>query len=245
MTDYMAVDTNLPPYFLFPWFLLDMDLSHTAKLVYALLLDRARLSQLNGWTDGDERVFVIFPVEKIADTLHKSLTAIKGALSELEAQDLIKRRRRKFAMPNHIYVKLPEGQKIVPHLMEKDLSFTLAEKPLGAGAETRPTMAEKVPPNKTSNIKTNISKTRGVNTRRFLGRYENVFLSEAELGELQADFPGMWQEYIERLSEYMASTGRQYRSHAATIRRWAENDSRRTTPTRYDRDYSVDPDDVV
>ena len=114
MTDYMAVDTNLPPYFLFPWFLLDMDLSHTAKLVYALLLDRARLSQLNGWTDGNERVFIIFPIEKIADTLHKSLTSIKSALAELEEQDLIKRRRRKFAMPNHIYVKLPDGQKIGP-----------------------------------------------------------------------------------------------------------------------------------
>ena len=51
MTDYIAITTELPPYFFFPWFLLDMGLTLTAKLTYALLLDRARLSQLNGWTD--------------------------------------------------------------------------------------------------------------------------------------------------------------------------------------------------
>ena len=60
-----------------------------------------------------------------------------------------------------------------------------------------------------------------------LGRYQNVFLSDTELAELQADFPNLWQEYIERLSEYMASTGKTYKSHAATIRRWAKEDRRK------------------
>ena len=56
------------------------------------------------------------------------------------------------------------------------------------------------------------------------GRYQNVFLSAGELSELQSDFPTVWREYIERLSEYMASTGKTYKSHAATIRRWAKED---------------------
>lgn len=60
-----------------------------------------------------------------------------------------------------------------------------------------------------------------------LGRYQNVFLSEAELSELQSDFPSLWQEYIERLSEYMASTGKTYKNHAATIRRWVADDRRK------------------
>ena len=46
MSDYMKIDTNLPPYFPYPQFLMDMALSHTAALTYALLLDRAHLSQL-------------------------------------------------------------------------------------------------------------------------------------------------------------------------------------------------------
>ena len=62
---------------------------------------------------------------------------------------------------------------------------------------------------------------------RVLGRYGNVFLTEAEIAELQTDLPTVWQEYIERLSEYMASTGKTYKSHAATIRRWAKEDGRK------------------
>lgn len=40
----------------------------------------------------------------------------------------------------------------------------------------------------------------------------------------------MWQNYIDRLSEYMASTGKQYQSHAATIRRWAAEDKKKAAP---------------
>ena len=53
------------------------------------------------------------------------------------------------------------------------------------------------------------------------GRYQNVFLTDGELADLQASFPTVWGQYIEKLSEYMASTGKRYQSHAATIRRWA------------------------
>ena len=78
-----------------------------------------------------------------------------------------------------------------------------------------------------------------------LGRYQNVFLSAGELSELQADFPTVWQEYIERLSEYMASTGRAYKSHSATIRRWIADDRRKAAPVVRDRDYSVSEGDTV
>ena len=33
-----------------------------------------------------------------------------------------------------------------------------------------------------------------------------------------------WKDYIERLSGYMASTGKQYQNHAATIISWASQD---------------------
>ena len=78
-----------------------------------------------------------------------------------------------------------------------------------------------------------------------LGRYQNVLLSAGELSELQADFPAVWQAYIERLSEYMASTGRTYKSHAATIRRWIADDRRKAAPPARDRDYSVKDGDTV
>ena len=50
----MRADTRLPPYLPYPRFLLQTDLTQTAKLLYALLLDRATLSQANGWLDEAE-----------------------------------------------------------------------------------------------------------------------------------------------------------------------------------------------
>ena len=77
------------------------------------------------------------------------------------------------------------------------------------------------------------------------GRYQNIFLTHEELADLQASFPAVWEQYIEKLSEYMASTGKRYQSHAATIRRWAGEDAKKTiTPSR-NRDYSVKEDETV
>ena len=54
MTDFLTADTSLPSYMMFPRFLLDMKISETAKMLYIILLDRARLSQKNeGWSDTD------------------------------------------------------------------------------------------------------------------------------------------------------------------------------------------------
>lgn len=39
------------PYFQYPKFLLELQLSQNAKLLYMLLYDRARISQKNEWMD--------------------------------------------------------------------------------------------------------------------------------------------------------------------------------------------------
>ena len=80
---------------------------------------------------------------------------------------------------------------------------------------------------------------------RSYGRYQNVFMTDEELADLQASFPTVWGQYIEKLSEYMASTGKRYQSHAATIRRWASEDARKTAPPSRSRDYSVKEDETV
>ena len=77
------------------------------------------------------------------------------------------------------------------------------------------------------------------------GRYQNVFLTDEELADLQASFPAVWEQYIEKLSEYMASTGKRYQSHAATIRRWAGEDAKKAAPPTRNRDYSVKEDETV
>ena len=80
---------------------------------------------------------------------------------------------------------------------------------------------------------------------RTYGRYQNVFLTDEELADLQASFPTVWGQYIEKLSEYIASTGKRYQSHAATIRRWAGEDARKAAPPSRNRDYSVKEDETV
>lgn len=56
------------------------------------------------------------------------------------------------------------------------------------------------------------------------GEYRNVLLTDEELNKLQAEFND-WAARIERLSAYVASTGKSYKSHYATIRNWARKDA--------------------
>lgn len=61
--------------------------------------------------------------------------------------------------------------------------------------------------------------------RHKYGEYSNVLLSDTDLAKLKSEFPNEWRERIERLSAYMASTGKSYENHLATIRNWARRDS--------------------
>jgi DNA-binding MarR family transcriptional regulator len=97
ITEYITADTIMPPFFRYPRFLLKMDLSQTAKLLYSLLLDRSELSQKNGWQDNEGRTYIVYPVSEIAEMLDKGSTAIKAALNELDAAGLLVRERRNAA----------------------------------------------------------------------------------------------------------------------------------------------------
>ena len=201
-------------------------MTQTAKMLYAVLLDRANLSRANGWTDEDGNIFIVFPLNKIADLVDKGPTTVKTALNELEVAGLIERRRCGNGMPNRIYVKQPDSQDI-DRLMDRKPATRQPENRPSDGRKTGCQIAGKLTPNKISNNNLRNYLSGVSENARALGRYGNVFLTEAEIAELQADFPAVWQEYIERLSEYMASTGKTYKSHAATIRRWAKEDKRK------------------
>jgi hypothetical protein len=55
------------------------------------------------------------------------------------------------------------------------------------------------------------------------GEYNNVLLTDEELEKLKAEYPD-YEDRIERLSSYIESTGKKYKSHYATIRNWARKD---------------------
>ena len=110
MTAFITPETEMPGFLMFPRFLLDADISETSKLVYLVLLNRARMSQMHeGWTDAEGRVFLVFPIVELMQTVHKSETTIKTCLKALHKAGLIQRQHQGIGKPDRIYVKLPVG----------------------------------------------------------------------------------------------------------------------------------------
>ena len=83
-----------------------------------------------------------------------------------------------------------------------------------------------------------IRRAEGQAPARRYGRYNNVFLSDTELDELKAELPDKWEYYIDRLSTHIASKGTKYRSHAATIYKWAQEDEAKKPPKKGIPDYT-------
>ena len=61
-------------------------------------------------------------------------------------------------------------------------------------------------------------------TRHKYGEYKNVLLSDVDMEKLKSEFPDDYNTRIERLSEYIASTGKAYKNHLANIRCWARKE---------------------
>ena len=106
-----TLSTSITGYMPVPRELLEMDLPSTAILIYAVLLDRATLSQKNRYSDGIGAVYVIYPIDKLAETLSISDTAVKRNLKVLEQKGLIWKIRETKNGPNHIFLNIPEGSK--------------------------------------------------------------------------------------------------------------------------------------
>ena len=214
ISDYLTVTTPLPQYLPYPRFLLDTDLSHTAKLLYTLLLDRATLSQKNNWIDAQGRIYVVYPLSNLAKDLGCSISSITRSFTELENAQLMERVRNGFSKPSRILLK-------VPHTTQ-NCAVTVCKNAEHDCAETSSMIAQKCTPNQRNknNLKDN-HLIRTNSTRLTLGEYQNVFLTAKEYRRLKADFSGL-DDLIEQLSAYIQSTGRKYADHAATLRIWAK-----------------------
>ena len=213
ISDYLTVTTPLPQYLPYARFLLDTDLSHTAKLLYTLLLDRATLSQKNNWMDERGFVYVIFPLSALSEALRCSTRSIKRALRSLKDADLIERRRGRITVPNSLFVKVPTAQK---------RSSAWNDFVLSDGTEMMPSMEQKCSTNQRNknDLKDN-HLTKTTDAYLTFGEYQNVFLTAKEYRRLKADFSGL-DNLIEQLSAYIQSTGKKYADRAATLRIWAK-----------------------
>ncbi len=160
--------------------------------------------------------------------------AIKSTLSELKEFGYLTIRK---LMPNEsgtgrieyeycIYEQSQKQEGGFQPLEIQPLEFQPLEiQPLEKQAVENPTQLN------TKEVNTKKEITDKVNTkkekkeiRHKYGEYSNVLLSDADLEKLKIEFPVDYKKRIENLSSYMASTGKSYKNHLATIRNWAMRD---------------------
>ena len=139
ISDYLTVTTPLPQYLPYPRFLLDTDLSHTAKLLYTLLLDRATLSQKNNWIDTQKRIYVVYPLSHLAKDLGCCVSSVTRSFSELENAQLVERIRSGFSKPSRILLKVP--------YTTQNCAVTVCKNAEHDCAETSSMIAQKCTPN--------------------------------------------------------------------------------------------------
>ena len=212
--NYLTASTPLPQYLPYARFLLDTDLSHTAKLLYTLLLDRATLSQKNNWVNEQGRIYVIYPVSNLAEDFGCSISSVTQAFTELENSEFVERVRSGFSKPSHILLKVPRTT--------QNCAVTVCKNAEHDCAEMSSTIVQKCTPNQRNknDLKDN-HLIRTTEAHLTFGEYRNVFLTKKEYQQLKADFSGL-DSLIDQLSAYIQSTGRKYADHAATLRIWAK-----------------------
>lgn len=140
---------------------------------------------------------------RMANALRKDRytpTAFQEELSHLDIKD------------NGSYTWLPDGCQVVAKRLPQDRigkdrvdKYSLVEDIIDNSTELQP------PPKK---------------QKHKYGEYKNVLLTDEELEKLKTEYFD-YEERIERLSAYVESTGKKYKSHYATIRNWARNDTKK------------------
>ena len=98
-------------------------LSCEAKVLYGLMLDRMSLSIKNRWFDDEDRVYIIFTVDEIAELMNCGTQKAVKLIKELDTRNgigLIEKKRLGLGKPNVIYVKNFMIKEIPNQLMKTD-----------------------------------------------------------------------------------------------------------------------------
>jgi len=83
-------------------------LSSDARILYGLLLERMSLSRKNNWIDDQNRVYIIFTIDEIAEQMGVCTEKAVNILKELDVDNgigLVRKKRRGLGLPSILYVK--------------------------------------------------------------------------------------------------------------------------------------------
>ena len=88
-------------------------LSNDAKVLYALMLDRASISKVNGFLETDGTIRIYFTLEQAQTKLHRSRQSATRIFRELEYSGLIVRRKQGLGKPALITLNYPVDAKLI------------------------------------------------------------------------------------------------------------------------------------
>lgn len=102
------------------------------------------------------------------------------------------------------------------NLMYENTGGVSAKIPIGYRQKCLEGIGKNAVENNINNNNTSINK--------YYGEYKNVFFTDGQYEKLLKEFPNDYEERIQRLDDYMQSTGKKYKDCLATIRMWARKD---------------------
>ena len=112
-----TTDSPAASYVPLPRFLLQdetlCEISNDAKVLYALLLDRASISRENSYVEPDGTIRLYFTVEQAQAKLHRSRQSATRIFRELEYSGLIVRRKQGLGKPALITLNYPADAKLI------------------------------------------------------------------------------------------------------------------------------------
>jgi len=160
-------------------------ISAEAKLLYSILFDRTELSNRNGWRDDQDRVYIIFTIAEITESMNCGNKKAIQLLDELEHKaGLIERKRQGLGKTNLIYVK--SFFRTVDNFGERH--FLKFENQTSGGLKIKPLEVSESNPTNTDNKKTDINQTDlsflpGRESKRSdaYAQYEAYFREELEI----------------------------------------------------------------
>ena len=80
-------------------------LSMQAKIMYGMLLDRMKLSYKNKWVDEENKVYIVYPINEMAQDMNISRRTVINCLGELMRLGLVDKKHIGAGRRNVLYIK--------------------------------------------------------------------------------------------------------------------------------------------
>lgn len=186
-------------------------ISCESKVLYGLLLDRMSLSAKNGWMDSTGRVYIIFTVEEIMESLACGNKKAVGLLHELEEKaGLIERRRQGLGKPNLIYVKnfseVSDGNfQKCQNDTSRGVVSTRQEMSKGHGNKTNQNYTDSIETDPFLSGETDEDAGMELEGKDSRARYQNYFLNQLNFDSLLASHPED-EELLREMLELLVDT---------------------------------------